>query len=98
MEKNKRRNRAQWSEIIAAQETSGLSGRAFCAKRGIGLWGFYDWRRRLREEPERKRQRVSPAFIEVAPETVSDAIPANESSWQIVLELGGGMSLTLRRG
>jgi hypothetical protein len=98
MEKNKRRDRAQWSEIIAAQEASGLSARAFCAERGIGLWGFYDWRQRLREKPERKRAKANPAFIEVGPETVSDAISANESSWQIVLALGGGMSLTLRRG
>jgi transposase len=38
-----------WRERIAEQESSGVSVRQFCEERGLSLWSFYDWRKRLRE-------------------------------------------------
>lgn len=39
----------QWRERIAEQQHSGLSVKQFCTERGLTLWSFYDWRKRLRE-------------------------------------------------
>src|SRR6476646_7325516 len=39
----------QWRERISEQERSGLSIKQFCTERGLTLWSFYDWRKRLRE-------------------------------------------------
>ncbi len=39
----------QWRERIAEQQRSGLSIKQFCKERGLTLWSFYDWRKRLRD-------------------------------------------------
>lgn len=39
--------REYWSKLIAEQEASGQSIRAFCKERGIGDHSFYCWRKRL---------------------------------------------------
>ena len=40
--------REYWRKLIAEQEESGDTIRAFCKQRGIGDHSFYFWRRRLR--------------------------------------------------
>jgi hypothetical protein len=46
--------RDQWRERIAEQARSGVSIKQFCTERGLSLWRFYSWRKRLREtEPVR---------------------------------------------
>ncbi len=40
--------REYWRKLIAEQEASGETIRAFCRQRGIGDHSFYFWRRRLR--------------------------------------------------
>ena len=74
--------------------------KAFCEAESIGKASFYQWRRRLRETPATNRIEVRrEGFIEVGQlgpavtEQTGDGIP-----WQIALELGGGVTLTLRRG
>ncbi len=42
-----RRSAGQWSDLLAAQASSGLSIAAFCRARGLSVSGFYGWRRRL---------------------------------------------------
>jgi hypothetical protein len=39
----------QWRERIAEQERSGLSVKQFCEQRGVAVWSFYGWRKRLRQ-------------------------------------------------
>jgi transposase len=39
----------EWRERIAEQQRSGLSVKQFCRERGLSLWSFYQWRKRLRE-------------------------------------------------
>lgn len=39
----------QWRECIGEQERSGLSVKQFCKERGLSVWSFYAWRKRLRE-------------------------------------------------
>lgn len=59
----------QWRERIAQQEHSGLSIKKFCQERGLTLWSFYDWRKRLRETGpvrfalvERRSRRETPSI------------------------------------
>jgi hypothetical protein len=42
--------RAYWSKLIAEQEASGTSVRTFCEQRGLGVYSFYTWRRRLQKK------------------------------------------------
>ena len=39
-----------WRQLIAAQQQSGMSVRAFCQQRRIGEYSFYHWRKRLAEQ------------------------------------------------
>jgi transposase-like protein len=39
-----------WRQMIAQQEQSGQSVRAFCQQRGISDPNFYQWRKRLAEQ------------------------------------------------
>ena len=41
---------SQWCELIERQDSSGLSGAAFCREHGINLSRFYYWRRRLKQD------------------------------------------------
>jgi hypothetical protein len=41
--------RIYWNKLIAEQEASGATIQAFCKQRGIGVYSFYSWRRRLRK-------------------------------------------------
>jgi hypothetical protein len=43
--------REYWSKLIAEQEASGQKARPFCRERGIGEHSFYQWRKRLSENP-----------------------------------------------
>ncbi len=84
----RRRTRAQWQRVLAAQETSGLSQQAFCARHHIAYSSFCRWKREFsRLEPP-----TSPAFIELTP-----AAPATRTDWDVELELGEGVYLRLRR-
>src|SRR5215471_18559880 len=44
--------RAYWSKLMAEQESSGATIRAFCKQRGISVHSFYFWRSRLRKQQE----------------------------------------------
>ena len=39
-----------WRQLIAKQEQSGVSVRAFCQQHRTSEYSFYHWRKRLREE------------------------------------------------
>jgi hypothetical protein len=41
--------REYWAKVVGEQETAGQAVKAFCAERGLSLYNFYFWRRRLRE-------------------------------------------------
>jgi transposase-like protein len=42
--------REYWSNLIAEQEASGQTIRAFCQKQGVGDNSFYYWRKKLQPE------------------------------------------------
>jgi hypothetical protein len=43
-------SREYWSKLIVEQEASGQTVREFCRERGRGVYSFYRWRKRLRED------------------------------------------------
>lgn len=44
------KRREYWAKLVAEQESSGMTIRAFSKQRGIGDHSFYLWRRRLRSK------------------------------------------------
>ena len=43
-------SREYWSELIVEQQASGQTVRELCHERGRGVYSFYRWRKRLRED------------------------------------------------
>jgi transposase-like protein len=58
--------REYWSNLIAEQEASGQTIRAFCQEQGVGDHSFYYWRKRLQ-----KSEQVQFALLK----TVASAAP-----------------------
>lgn len=84
----RRRTRAQWQRVLAAQAASGLSQQAYCTRHHIAYSSFCRWKRELSgAEPP-----TGSAFIELTPAAV-----VTELRWDVELELGEGVFLRLRR-
>ena len=84
-----RRSQEQWRELLDRFERSGQTQEQFCAAHDLGLSTFSRWRKRLRR---RSPMGSSDAlFVEL-----SQAAPLAQS-WDVELQLGGGMCLRLRR-
>lgn len=96
MERSKVKSRTEWAEIIVEQARSGLSAKAFCKTKAIGLASFYQWRRRIfNEMPDTKgNEKTRVPFIEMG------QVDAGELSvsLEVTVELGNGARLMLRRG
>jgi len=54
--------RKHWGELIARQQQSGKTVKAFCEENGVGGPSFYAWRKRLKG----KIQPVGVALVETA--------------------------------
>ena len=75
------RKERQWRRWIGEWQTSGLSVRAFCQRRGLTVASFYAWRRVLRQRAAEKA-----AFVPV--QVMADAVPAQTSALEVVLADG----------
>jgi transposase-like protein len=81
-----------WQQVIAQQEKSGQSVRAFCRERDISEHSLYMWRRLRREIPvtfalvETNRAAAEPAMLELLL-TSGDRlrIPAETNTLRMVL-------------
>jgi hypothetical protein len=84
--------RAKWRELVSEQSRSGQSVAAYCRERGLRLWQFYEWKKRVRDYD-------APRFVEVA---VQPAAELSQSRSQhgsaIEVRLGKGRSLLVERG
>jgi transposase-like protein len=74
--------REYWSNLIAEQEASGQTIRAFCQKQGVGDNSFYYWRKKL--------QKSAPVQFAVLKTVVSGA--------PLELILANGEQLRIRNG
>ncbi len=75
------RKEQQWRRRIAEWRASGLSVRAFCARRGLATPSLYAWRRVLEQ-----RDAEQPTFLPVR--IVPDALPTCAGAVEVVLAGG----------
>lgn len=75
------RKECQWQRWIADWRRSGLSVRAFCARRGLSEASFYGWRRVLE-----RRAAGRAAFVPV--HVVAGDVPVQGSPLELVLDSG----------
>jgi len=75
------RKERQWRRWIGEWQTSGLSVRVFCERRGLTVASFYAWRRVLRRRAAEKA-----AFVPV--QVVADPVPTRTSALEVVLTDG----------
>lgn len=85
--------REYWSKLIAEQEASGQTIRAFCKERGVADHSLYSWRKRLRQiEPVQfalLKTVASPAPLELllaSGERLSIANGVDAATLRLVLE------------
>lgn len=76
--------RAKWRELVSEQSRSGQSVAVYCRERGLRLWQFYEWKKRLRDSDARQ-------FVEVAVQPCAEI--AQRSAAQ-----GGAIEVRLRKG
>lgn len=88
MTKRIRRTPQQWQQIIDQQSRSGQAARQFCADNDLNYSVFCKWRRKLAPS------QPGAAFLDVS----SLVVPEPTPTWEVELDLGGGMALRLRRG
>ena len=83
MSKTQEARREVWRELIAKQQQSGLSVRAFCQRHGTSEYSFYHWRKRLADELPMKF-----ALVETDPRA-----PAPVAAVEVVLISGEGLRI-----
>ena len=96
--KRTRRDAVAWRELLQRQAPSGLSQAAFCVAEGLSVSSLQNWKRKFVREGRFSEAPPTPAapwFAELAvPEPGSESVPP---TWQIELELGGGVVLRIHR-
>lgn len=97
----KHRGESEWRRLVAEQQRSGLSQRAFCEREGLCVQSLTNWRRRLGADPApsaiavtRDRDRDAAAFVEIGA-ALSRPL---DTGVRVRLELGAGIVLELSRG
>ncbi len=93
-EKRTRRSAAQWRKLIGEQRDSGMSQKAFCDRRGLGMSTFARWKARLATPDEEVRDAGERG------ELIELVAPPSAGGERLALELdlGGGMVLRIHRG
>ena len=84
----RRRTASEWEELISRFERTGQTRKNFCLSQGVSLSTFDLWRRKLRARAVEDNESM---FVEV-----SQVEPNALSSWDVELELGGGVILRVR--
>lgn len=84
--------RTKWRELVLEQSRSGRSVAEYCRERGLRLWQFYEWKKRLRDSDV-------PGFIEVAVPPVAEIAPQlPQQGSAIEVWLRSGHSVVVERG
>lgn len=97
--KRRRYGAEAWRKILGRFEESGLMAPAFCARERISRQSLRRWRSRLGAEPDhslvaeaRQLTRKADEFIDLG------ALRSPESRFEVRLELGAGVILSIARG
>jgi hypothetical protein len=91
-----KRSESTWRELFARQEASGTMVQEFCRIEGINPGVFRRWQARLSGKAKKAKRtavsRVATPFIDIG------AVQASRPGFEVRLELGGGVILTVGRG
>lgn len=83
---------AKWRGLVSEQTQSGQSAAKFCRERGLPVWQFYDWKKRLVEGEVAKFVSVE---VEPAEFGVSSSVAGDKA---IEIRLRRGRSLVVEPG
>ena len=86
-----RRTASEWEKLIARFEQAGQTRKSFCLSQGISVSTFDLRRRKLRGNTAPQSGPYESMFVEV-----SEVEQVQSSSWDVELELGGGVVLRVR--
>ena len=98
--KRVRRSAAVWRELFSRQANSGLGVSEFCRREGINASLLRRWRSSLKHagQVSRGASRAEPAAEVPAPFIDLGGIRSGGSRFEVRLELGAGIVLSLARG
>ena len=98
--KRVRRSAATWRELFSRQTSSGLAVSEFCRREGINASLFRRWRSVLKQSDQgvHGTARVAAASEAAAPFIDLGGIGSGGSRFEVRLELGSGVVLSLVRG
>jgi hypothetical protein len=82
----------KWRGLVSEQTGSGQSAAKFCRERGLRVWQFYDWKKRLVEGEAAKFVSVE---VKPAGFAVSSSAPGDKA---IEIRLRRGCSLVVEPG
>lgn len=89
---------AHWREVLARQESSGLSAAAFCQREGIAPQTFYWWRTKLGGANRScAREQSAASFLDLGALPAPVAHDERTAGFDLRLELPGGIVLTIAR-
>lgn len=102
-QKRVKRSEATWRELFARQAASGATVTEFCRTEGVNAGLFRRWRAKLAARPRSHGQRThKPQAVQVkapaAPFIDLGGLRPDSGRFEVRLELGGGMVLSIGRG
>jgi hypothetical protein len=101
-QKRVKRSEATWRELFARQAASGVPVADFCRAEEVNAGLFRRWRAKLAAPSKQQRvQRAHQAQVAKAPAAPFidlGGLRAESARFEVRLELGGGMVLSIGRG
>ncbi|MGD0648584.1 MAG: hypothetical protein ABR971_11370 [Acidobacteriaceae bacterium] len=91
MGQSKEEDIARWRGLVSDQVASGKSVASFCRDRGLRVWKFYEWKKRLRRSEAAAFVAVKVASTEavpVEPAPMSGIEIRHRRGWSLVVEPG----------
>jgi transposase-like protein len=100
-QKRVKRSEARWRELFARQAASGVTVAEFCRAEGVNAGLFRRWRSMLAPQSRRPVQgghKLQVAKAPPAPFIDLGGLRSDSGRFEVRLELGGGMVLSIGRG
>ena len=92
-----RRSEATWRQLFSRQEASGTTATEFCRREGINKNVFHRWRTALLATGARSAVNSVPTPAQPASFIDLGALSAPSSRWEVRLDLGNGVVLSVAR-
>jgi hypothetical protein len=82
------RSRDEWTEIVKAWKTSGLTAAQFAAQHGLKPKALSTWRWRLRTQPQHRSEEAAPKLVQLS---VADLVGSGDTEtgrWELTTIAG----------